>query len=87
MYTIEVAGGHRDAVLNQLRRNGVSASVHFDPPVHLHSYYSSLGGQGTALPVTERLARELISLPIYPDMTEEDQDWVIHCLHEAAQIV
>jgi len=87
MYTIEVAGGHRDALLNQLRRNGVSASVHFDPPVHLHPYYSSLGGQGTALPVTERLARELISLPIYPDMTEEDQDWVIHCLHEAAQIV
>jgi dTDP-4-amino-4,6-dideoxygalactose transaminase len=35
--------------------------------------------------VTERLAGELITLPIYPDMTEADQDWVIKCLGDALE--
>ena len=39
-------------------------------------------GEGM-LPETERLAGELITLPIYPDMTAEDQDWVVECLGKA----
>ncbi|MDV2502442.1 MAG: DegT/DnrJ/EryC1/StrS family aminotransferase [bacterium] len=83
MYTIEVGHGHRDFVLNRLRSNGIGASVHFEPPVHLQPYYMELGGRPGMLPVTERLAEELITLPIYPDMTQADQDHVYHFLHEA----
>jgi perosamine synthetase len=85
MYTIEVGDGMRDAVLRYLRANGVGASVHFDPPVHLQPYYLELGDGPGSLPVTERLAGELITLPIYPDMTEADQDWVIKCLGDALE--
>jgi dTDP-4-amino-4,6-dideoxygalactose transaminase len=83
MYTIEVGDGVRDAVLHRLRAQGVGASVHFDPPVHLQPYYLDLGNGPGSLPETERLARELITLPIFPDMSEADQDWVVTCLEGA----
>lgn len=81
MYTIEVEPARRDAVVTQLRERGVEASVHFDPPVHRHPAY-----QGIAhgpLPVAERLAQSLITLPLYPDLSRDDQDWVIDSLRAA----
>lgn len=85
MYTIEVGNGQRNGVMHYLRENGVGASVHFDPPVHLHPYYRERGGGKDMLPITEQLARELITLPIYPDMKDEAQDWVVHCVQEAVE--
>lgn len=81
MYTIEVRNGLRDIVIQYLRDYGIGASVHFDPPVHLQPYYlfNYKNGSGM-LPVTEQLAEELITIPMYPDMTKDDQDWVIYCL-------
>jgi perosamine synthetase len=87
MYTVQVNPDLRDRVLYYLRDHGVGASVHFDPPVHLQPYYRERGGQPGMLPVTERLASELITLPIYPGMTEDEQDWVVHCLSESLQVV
>src|SRR5262249_36990555 len=81
MYTVEIGDDRRDAVLRHLLKRGVGGSVHFDPPVHLQPYYNSK--KFGTLPVTEQLARELVSLPLFPDMTESDQDWVIHCVQEA----
>ena len=83
MYTVEVEAAQRDGVITQLRENGVGASVHFDPPVHLSPFYRNMGWGEGMLPETERLAGELITLPIYPDMTAEDQDWVVECLGKA----
>lgn len=83
MYTIEVEATQRDGVITQLRENWVGASVHFDPPVHLSPFYRNMGWGEGMLPVTERLAGELITLPIYPDMTADDQDWVVECLGKA----
>lgn len=86
MYTIRIENGQRDEIVMNLRSMDVGASVHFDPPVHLQPYYLSRGYTNGALPVTEKLARELITLPLYPDMTEEDQDWVVYCLEKALLI-
>lgn len=83
MYTVQVNDKTRDAIVNYLRDNGVGASVHFDPPVHLQPYYQKHYNSDGILPVTEKLSRELITLPIYPDMTEEDQDWVMECIRNA----
>jgi perosamine synthetase len=81
MYTILLPQELRDATLLHLRANGVGASAHFDPPVHVQPYYvDELGWKRGDLPVTERLAQRLITLPIYPDMTEDDQNWVVHAL-------
>jgi len=77
MYTVQVPSGIRDKVLNQIRSFGIGASVHFDPPVHLQPFYKSSFGAKVELPVTERLSRTLITLPMFPDMTHDDQDRVV----------
>lgn len=78
MYTIQVPAEWRDRMVEHLRSRGVEASVHFDPPVHLHPYYR--GKNAFPLPETERLSRELITLPLFPDMSPEDQEWVVQSL-------
>lgn len=82
MYTIEVNGKFRNPLLRYLRKYGVGASVHFDPPVHQQPFYLAFGGARLRLPVTDRLANCLITLPLYPDMTVEDQDYIVKCLKE-----
>lgn len=82
MYTIEVTDGSRDRLANSLRNQGVGVSVHFDPPVHLQPFYLERGTRKGMLPVTEKLASELITLPLYPDMSTKDQGRVIACLYE-----
>ena len=82
MYTIEVSKDLRNPLLHYLRARGVGTSVHFDPPVHRQPFYLARGGARLELPATDRLANSLITLPLYPDMREEDQDYVVRCLRE-----
>lgn len=68
----------RDEFAFALEREGVGISVHYSPPVHLHSYYlKTLGIAEGSLPVTEEVSRSEISLPLYPNMTEEEFDFVV----------
>jgi len=85
MYTVMVNDGARDAIVNHMRANGVGASVHFDPPVHMQPFYRINYEVDGPMPVTEKLASHLITLPIYPDMTHDDQDWVVESLRNALE--
>jgi dTDP-3-amino-3,4,6-trideoxy-alpha-D-glucose transaminase len=67
-----------------LRRRGVETLVHYPVPVHLQPAYAHLGGRPGDLPETEKAAREVVSLPLYPGMTDEQQDAVIAAVNEAA---
>lgn len=75
-FTVRVAedefGLSRDALVKALRAEGVDTRNYYDPPVHLHTAYRARTSQveGT-LPVTERLANECVSLPIYSHMEAE----------------
>jgi len=80
MYTVQTPGSIRDAIVAGLRQVGIGASVHFDPPVHLHPFYRTLGWREGQLPVTEDLARSVLSLPLFPDMSLPQQDRVIDAL-------
>ncbi|MBW3622535.1 MAG: DegT/DnrJ/EryC1/StrS aminotransferase family protein [Armatimonadetes bacterium] len=84
LYTIQVRDDLRNGVLQYLWEHGVSANVHFDPPVHRQPCYTHYGSP-SHLPVTEKLAAELISLPLFPDLQEEEQEWVIECLKKAIE--
>jgi perosamine synthetase len=79
MYTICVDERIRDGLVAELRAAGVMATVHFDPPVHLQSFYRERAN-GICLPATERLARRILSLPIYPSMTGDDIAYVCETL-------
>jgi dTDP-4-amino-4,6-dideoxygalactose transaminase len=81
LYVIRVA--ERDRVLAQLNQNGVGAGIHYPIPTHLSPAFKDLGfGKGT-FPVTEKLAGEILSLPLYPELTRDQMDVVISALKAA----
>jgi dTDP-4-amino-4,6-dideoxygalactose transaminase len=78
VYAIRVP--ERDRVLSALRESGIDAAVHFATPIHLSGRFADLGGFAGSLPVAERLASEMISLPIFPGISEAQQARVVAAL-------
>lgn len=86
MYTIKVKSGiDRDKFVIRLREEGVGASVHFDPPVHLQPRYKELGYTSDNLPMTEEIARTIITLPMYPQLTTEELDFIVNQVEKIAE--
>lgn len=75
----------RDEVRTRLHEMGIATATHYAPPLHLQPVYRDLGYQRGDFPVAERLAGELLCLPIYPEMTDKQVELVIHCLREAVE--
>lgn len=67
----------RDALLGHLNRSGVGAGIHYPTPLHLQPAYADLGYALGDLPVTEAVADTCLSLPIYPEMTDAQQEYVV----------
>lgn len=80
LYVIRVAAGRRDALIDYLKAHGVAAMIHYPLPVHLQRAYSFLGlGEG-AYPEAERLAKEIVTLPMYPELTEGQAQSVVEAI-------
>jgi dTDP-4-amino-4,6-dideoxygalactose transaminase len=75
----------RDAVRRWLQEKGVQTAVHYPVPVHLQPAYRRLGYPPGSLPVTEQAAGEILSLPLFPEMTAQQQETVIQALEEFAR--
>jgi dTDP-4-amino-4,6-dideoxygalactose transaminase len=73
----------RDEVLSRLNAAGVGAAIHYPVPVHLTGAFAGLGHTAGAFPNAERAAPELLSLPIYPQITADQQQAVADALAEA----
>jgi len=81
LYVVRVPEAERDRLVKALNDQGIDAAVHYPVPLHLQPPLA--GSQTTALPVTELAAREVISLPVYPEMTDEDVHRVADTLKDA----
>jgi dTDP-4-amino-4,6-dideoxygalactose transaminase len=81
IYAIRVED--RDEALWRLNGKGIQCGIHYPVPVHLQKAYQSLGHARGSFPVSERIARELISLPMFPELTQAQIDMVIFALKEA----
>ncbi|MGY3678140.1 DegT/DnrJ/EryC1/StrS family aminotransferase [Streptomyces sp. TE33382] len=84
VFVTGVAAGRRERVLRQLREAGVGAGIHYPLPIHLTPAFAHLDLAGQ-LPVSERLAKEMLSLPMYPQLTDDDIDYVVERLAEALE--
>jgi dTDP-4-amino-4,6-dideoxygalactose transaminase len=81
LYVVRVAG--RDQVKRRLAEAGIQTGIHYPQPIHLQEAYRHLGvGPGT-FPVAERLAGEVLSLPMFPSLTDAQIDRVGSALEEA----
>jgi len=81
-YTVRIAGGQRDAMQKHLADRQIGAAIYYPVPLHLQECFRPLGYQPGSLPVTEQAAREVLSLPIYAEMTGDEQHRVIGALAE-----
>ena len=72
----------RDEFKGYLEQNGIMTLIHYPLPPHLQECYERLGVKKGSLPITEQYANEVISLPIYSGMTQEEQDFVIECINK-----
>jgi dTDP-4-amino-4,6-dideoxygalactose transaminase len=71
----------RDPVLGELRRRGIEATFHY-VPLHSAPYARGRFQNGRELPVTDLISRSLIRLPIFPDMTEAEQTYIVENVHD-----
>lgn len=82
-YTLRLAGRDRDAFAARLKAKGVPTAVYYPKPLHQQTAYRKFPSAGNGLPVSERLAAEVISLPMHPYLEEAVQDRIIGAVREA----
>src|SRR5204863_1971528 len=80
LFVVETA--ERDALREHLTERGIQTGIHYPIPIHLQEAYRDLGLAPGAFPHAERLARETLSLPMYPELTEEQIDSVTNAIRE-----
>lgn len=70
----------RDQILKELKRQNINPGINYPWPIHTMSGYASLGYKEGDLPVTEKMAKEIFSLPMYPSLSDEIQNRFITVL-------
>ena len=81
LFVIRVAPERRRAVFDALQAKGIGVQVHYIP-VHRHPYYRTNGYADVSLPRTEQYYASCMSLPVYPDLSEQEQEQVIQAVKE-----
>ena len=81
-FTISMSSGtgNREALAEHLKSQGVSSGLHYPLPLHLQKCYREWGYATGSLPVTERAAAEILSLPMFPGLAGEQQQRVIRAI-------
>jgi len=79
MYIIKVDEKIRDGLVDFLRKEGVETSVQFDPPVHMQGGYNQFK---VNLPVTEKVCKSVVTLPMFPGLKKEELEFIIEKLEE-----
>jgi dTDP-4-amino-4,6-dideoxygalactose transaminase len=82
-YTIRIDAGRRDAFQAALKAKGVPTTVYYPKPLHQQTAYKHFPVAGNGLPISERVAQEVVALPMHPYLDEATQDYIIAAVREA----
>lgn len=83
-YTIRFTGGNRDTVMEGLKERGIGHEIYYPLPLHLQECYAGLGGQPGDCPHAELAAQQVVSIPVYPELTAAQQDDIVAALTQFA---
>jgi len=72
----------RDELRAWLETKGVSSGMHYPIPIHLQEAWRNYGGGDFSLPITEKVVREILSLPMYPELSAEEVDYICNCIQD-----
>jgi dTDP-4-amino-4,6-dideoxygalactose transaminase len=79
-HTFVIQAQYRDELKSYLSEQEVSTAIHYPIPIHLQAAAQNLGYCVGSFPVTEKQASSILSLPIYPELTEEQIEYVAACI-------
>lgn len=78
IYLLEVE--NRDALITYLGEKGITALIHYPVPIHMQQAYADLGYKMGDYPNTEKYTNKIVSLPMYPELTNHEVDYVVRCI-------
>lgn len=73
---------YRDQVRQKLQQQGIGSMIYYPVPLHLQPVFSRLNDQSGKFPVVEQVAQEVLSLPMFPELSGEQQDCVVYALKD-----
>jgi dTDP-4-amino-4,6-dideoxygalactose transaminase len=79
-FTVRVPSGRRDALQQFFNERKIGSAVYYPIPLHLQKCFAPCGYERGSLPASEQAAEEVLSLPIYGEMTRDEQDRVIEAI-------
>ena len=82
-FTLRVTNGKRDALMEHLAANQIGSAIYYPVPLHRQECFSNLAGVEAGLPICEKMADEVLSIPIYPELSTEQIDHVINTIANA----
>jgi dTDP-4-amino-4,6-dideoxygalactose transaminase len=81
IYAIRIQ--ERDSVMRSLADKGIGTGIHYPVPIHLQEAYKELGYGRGSFPIAEKCAEEFLSLPMFPELTREQLDYVVRQVKES----
>ena len=81
-FVVRVRGGRRDALAEHLKGRNVGTEIYYPVPLHMQECFRDLGHREGDFPAAERAARETLALPVYPELSEAQQEYVVDCIGE-----
>ncbi len=81
-YVFNIFAENRDGLAEFLKSKGVATSIYYPKPLHLQKCFEYLGYKEGQFPVTEKMCKQILALDIYPELTNEEVEYICECIKE-----